>query len=426
MPIGGYRVPGLPDSPRNRYENPFDASGRTVMTTNYAKYGSTSCRFPGWPNAVFLRTTIPHTIIPNNNNWTVEGWVMTDANPFNGYQTVFTLPNFSVSLRGFNVTNSMVIEYFASDINNTNSQNWNGDVSFTANNWVHFAIVSNRGPNSANYTLFGSTTANLNANFGGPSNQLIGHIDNFRISKCARYVSNFTLGNLNQLKNDPQTVFLLDMEGPNNSQYFQETTTENNTITDVYFNSNTNSTGSTITIPNNVQVDDYAILFDFSTTTTDTTPTNWTSISKATTTGIRTNISYKKMVSGDLGATITGMGGTTRKILLTFRPNAAVSSVTLSTPGSQATTAAPSNQTISMSGQNRPIIGFACYASTGSVGTRGWSGGTPVEFSNVSTSSIFVKALVYNQEFTTTPSNATISMSDNGTNTLQTFYMGFS
>jgi hypothetical protein len=117
------------------------------------------------------------------------------------------------------------------------------------------------------------------------------------------------------------------------------------------------------------------------------------------------------------------MAGTTRKIMLIVKGDTDLLSVSLSTPGSQATTATPTNQTISSTGQVTPTIFFAVYAATGSISTRGWTGGSPTEYSSVSGSGIYVKALTYGQN--TTPASATISMSDGGTNTLQSFSMKF-
>jgi hypothetical protein len=179
------------------------------------------------------------------------------------------------------------------------------------------------------------------------------------------------------------------------------------------------ATTTTIAIPAYAMTDDYAILFDRSTTVTDVTPSGWISISKASTSGIRSNISYKKLTSGDLGTTITGMAGTVRKTLVIVRPNAPVSSVSLSTPAAQATTAAPTNQTISMSGQTQPIMGFAHYAATAAISTRT---GTGNERELVNTTSQYVKIWTYNSS---TAANQTVGMSDSGTNTLQSFWIRF-
>lgn len=194
----------------------------------------------------------------------------------------------------------------------------------------------------------------------------------------------------------------------------------------VFINGGQQVTTTTVVIPSTVKVGDVVILFDTSTSVTDTIPTGWTSISGVTTTGIRTNISYKIVTAGMAGSTITGMAGTTRKVLLVYSANdttaiSPINSVSVSSVNSQATSVAPTNQTISMASQTGVIVGFAVYASTGSITTRGWTGSSPGEYNSVSTSGIYVKEIRYG--FTATKANATISMSDGGTNTLQSFYI---
>lgn len=177
---------------------------------------------------------------------------------------------------------------------------------------------------------------------------------------------------------------------------------------------------NTIAIPATATTGDFVVLCDYSNTTTDITPAGFTTINNATTTGIRTNISYKKLVAGDAGATLTGLNATSRKVLIVFRPNRTITTITPTVTGSQATTAAPTGQTIT--GQAGPMIAFATYASTGAVSGRGWVGGTPTEVSSVSTSVIYTKFLITNSG---TPASAAISMFDGGTNTLQSFRVAF-
>lgn len=170
-----------------------------------------------------------------------------------------------------------------------------------------------------------------------------------------------------------------------------------------------------------IMAGDVAVLFDMSGTTTDTTPTGWTSISKATTTSIRTNISYKILASGDLGATIVGMGGFNRKIMIIYRGNIAITSATPTVTGQQGTTGTPTNQ--SLVGEAGPMVALACYGkTTTTTPTRGWSVGSPTEYTSISTSGIYVKQLITNSG---TPSTTTISMTDAGSNTLQSFRIKF-
>jgi hypothetical protein len=190
----------------------------------------------------------------------------------------------------------------------------------------------------------------------------------------------------------------------------------------VFIAAQVTGTTSTITIPSTAKVGDLALLFDTSATTTNTIPSGWTSVSGVTTTGIRQNISRKTLVSGDIGATITGMGGTTRKILLLFRPNGPVTTLTVSTPTSQATTATPNNQTVTAgaSPSTTPVISFWCGSSTGSPVVT-LAGTTQV--TSISTSGIRVAYRQWNSG--QTPANQTASMDDSGTNAFQSFFVRF-
>ena len=179
------------------------------------------------------------------------------------------------------------------------------------------------------------------------------------------------------------------------------------------------ATTTTIAIPAFALVDDYAVLFDTSTTTTLTVPSGWTQVTTSTTTGIRSTVSYKKLAFSDLATTITGMAGTTRKILTIVRGNAPIQTITISTPAQQATTATPTNQTLSMSSPVSPLVGFAHYTATGAISTR--TGASSVaEFTSATNQ--YVKVWTY---IPTTGANQTIGMSDSGTNALQSFFIRF-
>lgn len=204
------------------------------------------------------------------------------------------------------------------------------------------------------------------------------------------------------------------------------------------------STSSTITVPAYIQAGDIAILFDTAengstTIPTTATPTNFTVIDNASISSSssgRSIISYKVLIAGDASTTLTGMTGTnnTNKILTIWRLNQPLSpsntiSVTLSTPGTQATTGAnPSNQTISMAGLS--FKDCAIYAASyrinsgGTMGTRGATGPIFTEIANGSR--FYIKV----GDFTAaeTSANATISMTASSASfqILQSFYILFS
>jgi len=181
------------------------------------------------------------------------------------------------------------------------------------------------------------------------------------------------------------------------------------------------SSTSTIVIPATAAVGDVALLFDTSTTVTNTVPSGFSDAGNSiSTTGIRTNISYKQLVSGDPGATITGMAGTTKKILLILRVNnAGMGGVNFGFLNAQATTTAPTTQTLTVTNRPAPLLQLGVYSSTGTVLTRGFSTGSPTEYS--SGTNLYVKLQSY--QLGDTPAASNISMSDGGTNILQSFDM---
>jgi hypothetical protein len=188
----------------------------------------------------------------------------------------------------------------------------------------------------------------------------------------------------------------------------------------------TNQLSTSVTIPADSQTGDLAVLFDMSTSTTLVVPSGWTSINSVSTTGIRTTYSYRYLTAGQPGTSVTGMGGTTRKVMLIFRPSAAPATTNVTSNGSQATTATPTNQSVGLLSINKPNIVFAVHAKTlSTTPTLGWSqtGGTFSTYSAVSTSGIYVRYQINNVG--SSPQNLTISMSDAGTNTMQLGHITF-
>lgn len=195
-------------------------------------------------------------------------------------------------------------------------------------------------------------------------------------------------------------------------------------VTSMTFVANRSFTASLITLPPGTQAGDIAILFDHSSSTTNTVPSGWVSITGISTTGIRQNISRRIVQSGDQPdvTTWTGMGGTTRKVLLVYRPNVAITTVTATVTGSAATTNSQNPGLFTLAGEPGPMIAFACYSSSSNVATRGWTVGTPSEYSTVSTSSCYVKALITNSG---TPATTQVSMTSGFNNALQAFRLKF-
>lgn len=197
---------------------------------------------------------------------------------------------------------------------------------------------------------------------------------------------------------------------------------------------NATSTSSTITIPSSAQAGDIAILIDVGyanvsiTSVTPTGFTNFNSNSSQTGTNPQTRgiTSYKVLVGGDPGSTITGISTTTmQKLLVIYRPSYSANTISLfSGSTGLATASAPSNQTLTLSQQiSQWFIGFAVYSSSGSVTARG-STTTATRELNVGTG-LYVK-FFEGVDGATTFSDSTISMADYGSNYMATDGLVFS
>lgn len=160
---------------------------------------------------------------------------------------------------------------------------------------------------------------------------------------------------------------------------------------------NTTSLTTTIAIPASAAVNDIAILCDRAVGTTSTpnavTPAGWTQILTGAATssfsgGVRSSITYKQLVSGDPGSTITGMATsgsvTVSKIMLIVRPlykrsviqflpsafnnTTTINNVTATTVADQTIDAA------TLRNNNLALV-LSCYAIlAGSVTNRGSTG----------------------------------------------------
>jgi len=190
-------------------------------------------------------------------------------------------------------------------------------------------------------------------------------------------------------------------------------------VPNLTFITSTESSSSTIVIPATAAIGDIAILADRSTTNSQVVPSGWTLHMGAGTTGLRTTASFKILTAGDIGATITGQGGTTNKRLLIYRPAIPISSAIGTVVGQQATTATPSSRTMPLTTVPKPSLCYAVYSSTASTPTRGWSAGSPIESG---TGLLWTKHQAVNVD-SINSNNASISQSDGGTNVLLVGYI---
>lgn len=181
------------------------------------------------------------------------------------------------------------------------------------------------------------------------------------------------------------------------------------------FRSSTISAGATCAIPTGCVSGDLLVLLDCGNSSTvaiptSVTPAGFTALVDQTvsgTTGLRSILSYK--LATGLETTITGMlaTGDNNKIMLCF--SSGIVGVAPSTPTTQGTTSAPSNQSILAASGGLPLIVIGAFNGSGPVtGSRAMSpAGTYVDAASGFASLGYI---VYNAG----PSNNTISQGDTG------------
>jgi len=188
------------------------------------------------------------------------------------------------------------------------------------------------------------------------------------------------------------------------------------------FFANSVSSTTTISFPASTQAGDLAVLLDFSTTLSNVVPSGWTLVNRSTATGMDAISSYKVLTSEDIASSVSGLGGSTRKILLVFRPDKNVSQVLVKSLNGQATVLAPTSQSLSATGVLGPAIGIVHYGSTSAIGTISSGTLTMTEIANITNQRS--RYVIFNKN--QTPESGIISMSDGGTNCLQSFYLELS
>lgn len=188
------------------------------------------------------------------------------------------------------------------------------------------------------------------------------------------------------------------------------------------------SSTTSLTVPATVQAGDLLIFVSTARNTSTTAPTaptmtgwsNTINVSATSTTGYRQVVYYKIATAGDASSTITCMSGTasTRSIIMIYRGDKAISVIEPNWgTGGQATTNAPTNQTLTMTGVTGPYVAIANYYSSGTITTRG---STTTATGEISSGTGF-----YIKRFDSTSSSvsfntSTISMADYGDNVLST------
>lgn len=201
------------------------------------------------------------------------------------------------------------------------------------------------------------------------------------------------------------------------------------------FVTSTTSTGTSITIPAAAEVGDIAILLDSegeygNSNNTISAPSGWDEVSKvrADSSGGSqdTNISRKVLASGEPGSSVSpgGSSGDVRgAIMLIFRANKAIASVTAVVYDPTVSNTTPASITVNPSAETNPVIVFG-------AASRGGGGSTPSVaythgFDGVVTLTTGQRmAMGYKIANDSPPASGSISGSDAGSsNSLQAFYL---
>jgi len=175
----------------------------------------------------------------------------------------------------------------------------------------------------------------------------------------------------------------------------------------------------TITVPAGVRNGDVGILLDAASNTGSTpasvTPSGWTKVQENSNFPQRQIFSVKVLTASDAGATVTGMSAFNEdKTLLVLRPDIPAATLTTASVNGQATSSAPTNQTVTASAGAVPLVVVAGYTS----GTLSLTF-SPTQDGTVSTTYQQLRYKIYNSS----PADVTVGMSDGGNNAMQSFYL---
>ena len=189
-------------------QNNLTLYGNAKISTGQAKFGDTSLLLDGTGDYAELTDTNVGNF--GTGNFTIECWFRSDQ-----FDSLRTLASKYTTVNGFRSwrlvfqSSSKLQLDITADGGGSNIQNLLTAATFNANTWYHLAVVRNGATisiyingtadsNTLNYgtaTVFTSPTSVLigaQSNSSGTRYYFDGYIDDFRISKMARYTGNFT------------------------------------------------------------------------------------------------------------------------------------------------------------------------------------------------------------------------------------------
>lgn len=201
-------------------------------------------------------------------------------------------------------------------------------------------------------------------------------------------------------------------------------------VTSLAFQASATSINSQITVPVGAAAGDWAIIFDSAATAsppgTLVIPSSWANVKGEAPAGLAGHyqVSHKILTGGDPGAVLTGLDAASEeKVMLVYRPNGTISTVTISTWNGEVTDGDPSSQNVAAAGQLVPLIVFGMSKINNS--TAAFATASPAFDATVASADndLLVGYKIYNSS----PADHTIDMADLGSsNILVSGYIRFS
>lgn len=183
----------------NAMMNDYETVGNAQVSTAVVKYGTGSMYFDGTGD--YLISPISLSLGMGSGDFTIEGWFYLPSPTYTqGLFHINATPiGGTVAGYAIGVTPSGAVQYYSGNTFTTASS------TITANTWTHLAMVRSAGTvkvyvNGVLPTTGGSIADSQNLTtalaylgvFYAPNYPMVGYIDDFRITKYARYVANFT------------------------------------------------------------------------------------------------------------------------------------------------------------------------------------------------------------------------------------------
>lgn len=210
-------------------ERPFTqlaVNGNAVISTTQYKFGSSSAYFDGTGDSVRF---VGKTLEIGTNDFTFEFWVYATSLAANRHVLDCRTTTSSQIAPLIYVSTAGALIYYVNGASRITSSN----SAIVIDTWYHVAVSRSStttrmfidgtqvGSDYTDSNTYVSTPITLGGYYPTNANSHLGYIDEFRMSKTARYTSNFTAPTA-AFTNDGNTLLLLHFEGANNSTSFTD------------------------------------------------------------------------------------------------------------------------------------------------------------------------------------------------------------